>query len=291
MTQVLEQIGSYTILRRLGKGGMGSVYQVRPSESDNVYALKILDPFEIMEDIIGIPGLQKIFRAEADIMRTLNDSSVVKVHDSGEDHHGRPYFVMEFFCRNLGEMLGEGFWMDQMSRVIPPAATLNTIRQLLQGLSVLHRQRIVHRDIKPFNLLVSDDNQLKICDFGMALHNGKSPVSGASMIVGSPFYAAPEQNRQSAELDGCADLYSAAVIMFRMLTGVFPSAKHFPLSRFNPALSPTWDLYLQKGLQRKPETGLLTVQRCSPDWMYCSRNLNKVLSPTTGPDLRRVTAR
>ncbi len=229
---------------------MGAVYKVRSPGEERFLALKILDPFEIMVDIIGLSTLREIFRAEARLMKRFHPDAVVRVVDCGEDRVGCPYFVMEYFCKNLGEMLGEGFWMDNVSRIVPPAVTVDFGIQLLEGLKLLHDAGVVHRDIKPFNLLVSGDNRLRICDFGMALDGGQSLVGEANMIIGSPFYAAPEQNRQAGDVDGRADLYSAAVILYRMLTGLFPGKKRRPLSLGNPALQGSWAEFFKRGLQR-----------------------------------------
>ena len=247
------QIGPYIVIRKLGKGGMGTVYKVTTPGARGFFALKLLDPFEIMLDIIGFDRLKKIFLAEAELMGRINSSAVVKVLNTGEDRQGRPYFVMEFFCKNLGEILGEGYWMDAVSRIIPPVMVLDYGRQLLAGLASLHDKGIIHRDIKPFNLLVDEKQQLKICDFGMAMDNGTSLAGNANMIIGSPFYAAPEQNSQSDAVDGRADLYSAAVIMYRMLTGSFPPGKPTALSTVSPILDRNWDNFFHRALQRNPE--------------------------------------
>lgn len=244
------RIGKYTVIRKIGKGGMGAVYKVSVAGEDSFLALKILDPFEIMVDIIGLATLREIFRAEAALMMRFHPEAVVRVVDCGEDRGGRPYFVMEYFCKNLGEMLGEGFWMDNVSRIVPPAVAVDFGIQLLEGLRMLHDGGVVHRDIKPFNLLVGAENRLRICDFGMALDGGQSLVGDANMVIGSPFYAAPEQNRQTGGVDGRADLYSAAVILYRMLTGLFPGKRNLPLSLGSPVLQGSWERFFKRGLQR-----------------------------------------
>lgn len=252
------KIGKYTVVRKLGKGGMGTVYKV--VDPDNrIYALKLFDPFPIMQEIIGLKRLQEIFLAETRLMAGLHASVVVEVVDYGEDEQGRRYFIMEYFCKNLGEMIGEGFWMEKMSRVIPPGMVLYYGTQLLKGLETLHQDDIVHRDIKPFNLLVGEDNQLKICDFGMALVDGLSLVGNAGMIIGDPFYAAPEQNRQADDVDGRSDLYSAAVLLWRMLTGMFPVKTSFPLEQVNPLLDGNWDDFFSRALQRRPQERFQTA--------------------------------
>lgn len=94
--------------------------------------------------------------------------------------------------------------------------------QLLRGLGVLREAEVVHRDIKPANLLVNAANRLKICDFGMALVHSKPAFAVPNMVIGNPFYCAPEQNLLGDDVDHRADLYSTAVLLWRMLTGIYP---------------------------------------------------------------------
>ncbi len=250
----MEKIGRYDILRKLGRGGMGSVYKAVVPVINKVVAVKVLDPFETLEALLGYDRLREIFTFEAVTMAGLHHPGVVDVWDFGEDEQGRPFFVMEFFCNNLGNMIGESFQMEQACRRINPDKVLNYGRQILEGLSCLHHNQIIHRDIKPFNILITDEDRAKICDFGMALAKGLSFSEPKKMQIGSPFYAAPEQGSRPDKVDGRADLYSVGVLLYRMLTGELPSMRSFSLSRVNPLYDNAWDDFFAKALSWHPDS-------------------------------------
>ncbi|MEN8139678.1 MAG: protein kinase [Thermodesulfobacteriota bacterium] len=257
---MIKKIGRYELIRRMGKGGMGSVYKALVPVINKVVALKVLDPFEILLDIVGEEGLKKTFVFEAETMAAINHPAVVDVWDFGHDENGKPFFIMEYFCNNLGVMIGEKFDMAQACRRCQPEMVLHYGKQLLEGLDCLHQHEIIHRDIKPYNLLVTDDNQLKICDFGMAMRGGISFSGPDSIQVGSPFYAAPEQQRDASTVDGRADLYSGGVLLYRMLTGHFPSMANFSLSLVSPLYDARWDDFFARALSLAPDSRFQTAK-------------------------------
>ncbi len=249
----MQKIGRYQIIRKLGKGGMGAIYKAIVPIISKVVAIKLLDPFESMEMVVGPEVLREIFISEATTMAAIKHPAVVDVWDFDEDDQGRPFFVMEYFSNNLGEMIGEDFRLENRSRIIRPDKVLYYGRQLLAGLACLHHNGVIHRDIKPQNLLITDDDQLKICDFGMALSATTAFASPDNIQVGSPFYAAPEQVKSADNVDGRADLYSAAVLLYRMLTGLLPGMAQFSLSAINPLYDNNWDLFFSQALHFNPE--------------------------------------
>lgn len=244
----MKKIGRYHIIRKLGKGGMGAIYKAIVPVINKVVAIKLLAPFESMEMVLGLETLKEIFTAEAITMAAIKHPAVVDIWDFGQDKRERPFFVMEYFSNNLGEMIGEDFRLENRSRIIRPDKVLYYGRQLLAGLACLHYNGVIHRDIKPQNLLITDDDRLKICDFGMAL-SATTSFSGPDTIkIGSPFYAAPEQNRNPDGVDQRADLFSTAVLLYRMLTGLLPGMAQFSLSTINPLYDRKWDDFFAKAL-------------------------------------------
>jgi serine/threonine-protein kinase len=249
----MKTIGRYEIIRRLGKGGMGSVYKGLVPVIDKVVAIKLLDPSELLADLVGMERLRQIFTVEAQTMAAFNQPFLVTAHDFDQDRRGRPFFVMEYICNNLGDMIGETFRIERASRVIRAEKVLHYGRQILKALAFLHDNDIVHRDIKPQNILVTDEDTVKICDFGMALVNGVAFSGPANMQIGSPCYTPPEQRRDPNAVDGRADLYSAAVLLYRMLTGTLPGMQSFPLSLVNPRYDAGWDEFFRIGLSWNPD--------------------------------------
>ncbi len=248
MGREMKKIGRYHIVRRLGKGGMGAVYKAMVPEIDKVVAIKRLEPAEVMEDILGFDKLAEIFLFEAKTMASFHQPFLVTAHDFNMDEKGRPFFVMEYICKNLGEMIGEHFQVEKESRIIPAEKVLYYGKQILQALGFLHYNNIIHRDIKPQNILVTDEDMIKICDFGMALVDGVSFSGPENMQIGSPYYTPPEQRKAPESVDGRADLYSAAVLLYRMLTGKLPGMQSFSLSQVNPRYNEQWDQFFSKAL-------------------------------------------
>lgn len=247
-----KEIGRYQVLRKLGQGGMGSVYKALVPMIDKVVAVKLLEPFEIMEDLLGWDRLKEIFIFEAQTLAALQHPTIVDVWDYGEDEKGRPYFVMDFFCNNLGAMLAENFELQEKTRQIQPEKVLFYGKQILKGLAFLHHNNIVHRDIKPQNILITNEDTVKICDFGMAIVDGNAFTGNTNMQIGSPHYAAPEQRRDPDSVDGRADLYSAGVLLYRMLTGDLPGMRSFSLSKIHTVFNEAWDNFFLKALKLHP---------------------------------------
>lgn len=253
MAGSVKKIGRYSIIKRLGKGGMGIVYKALAPTIEKVVAIKVLDPSEVLEITVGREKLEELFLAEAKTLARLNHSNLAAVWDYDHDQQDRPFFVMEYYCNNLGEMIGEEFTVETPSRMIPPEKVIHYGMHILEGLEYLHDNMIVHRDIKPFNILVTDTDCAKICDFGMALVDNL-PFSGPeNMQIGSPCYTPPEQKRSPDEVDGRADCYSAAVLLYRMLTGTLPGMQSFPLSMINPLYDDKWDQFFRVGLSWDPD--------------------------------------
>ena len=211
--------GRYEIVRPLGAGGMGAVYLARDRELGEDVAVKMLHAELLGSDETATDRL----RAEARLARKISHRNVVRTHDFGVCD-GTCYVTMEFVegmtVRRLLETRGR----------LGVASVLALGTQLAEALEVAHRQGVVHRDIKPQNLLLDADGVLKVMDFGVArLVEHTTVLTQAGMVVGTPAYMSPEQ-LLAEDLDGRSDLYSAGVVLYECLTGRLPFEAASPIS-------------------------------------------------------------
>ncbi|MGH7590701.1 MAG: protein kinase domain-containing protein, partial [Gemmatimonadales bacterium] len=201
----------YTIIRVVGRGGMGTVYKAHDRELAEDIAIKLLR-LEVMR---GDPTMAERFKTEIRLARRISHTNVVRTHDFGE-RDGSYYVTMEYV---EGITLRE---LIDLRQHLSPAATLGIARQLAVSLAVAHEQGVVHRDIKPQNLLLDAAGVLKVMDFGIAkLADRTSTITQAGMVVGTPAYMAPEQ-LMAETVDARSDLYATGVVLYECLTGVLP---------------------------------------------------------------------
>jgi predicted Ser/Thr protein kinase len=240
------------ILEFIGQGGMGAVYKARQKQLDRVVALKILPP-----QAASGPGFAERFAREARAMAKLNHPHIVTLYEFGQAD-GLFYFLMEFVDgTNLRRVLNAG-------RIAPKEA-LAIVPQICEALQFAHENGIVHRDIKPENILLSKSGQVKIADFGVAkiVAEGLTEAAGtvvapsgelteAGSTLGTPQYMAPEQIKNSAEVDHRADIYSLGVVFYQMLTGELPEGKIEPPSK-KVHIDVRLDEVVLRALEKKPE--------------------------------------
>lgn len=198
--------GRYRLEQPLGRGGMASVFLARDVELDRSVAVKLL-----AESLAGDPSFEKRFVREARLAARLSHPNVVSVYDAGEDG-GRPYIVMELV---EGETLAD--LLARRGR-IPPDEARGLALQAAKGLAHAHEAGLVHRDVKPQNLILGDDGTLKIADFGIARAAEATALTQAGTVLGTAAYLSPEQ-ALGQEVGPAADVYSLGAVLFELLTG------------------------------------------------------------------------
>ncbi|MBI5535566.1 MAG: serine/threonine protein kinase [Deltaproteobacteria bacterium] len=223
--QVGEVInGKYRLVRLIGEGGMGSVFEARHEYLGSAVALKFLDP-----DLARRPGLVARFLQEARVSASVRSAHVVLVSDVDQSSNGLPYLVMELL---EGESLQR---MLSRSGRLPVNSALDIAVQMLNGLEAAHTAHIVHRDLKPDNVFVVPTRQgplIKLLDFGIAKlrvsEEFQKGLTRPGVLMGTPEYMAPEQAFSADTADHRADIYSLGVILFEMITGRRPVAGDDP---------------------------------------------------------------
>lgn len=245
-------IGKYQIRSRLGQGAMGQVYKVIVPGENRFAALKILKPNSELIKKMGMKWIYEQFMNEVAIIADLKHPNVVKVWNL-EEKDDRPYYLMEYFPLNLGAIMGESYWAEKPSRILRIRNAVDYILETLEGLSGLHQEGIIHQDIKPFNLMLTEKDTIKITDFGLSKRRGENLSTPKKIMIGSPYYAAPEQIELQEKGDCRVDLYSVGVTLYRMLTGVLPQEPFKMPSSFNPELDEGWDELILKSIHHDPD--------------------------------------
>ncbi len=239
----IRRFGRYQVLARLGKGGMGEVYQALQPGLGRLVAIKVLPP-ELQHDREFVER----FNREAQALARLNHPNIVTVHEFGVEE-GRYYFVMELVDgTNLRQLLRDG--------KLPPERALRIVPQVCDALEYAHEEGVVHRDVKPENILVDRKGRVKIADFGIARviapAGSTQRLTSTGLILGTPHYMAPEQVEDPTKVDHRADIYSLGVVFYEMLTGQLPLGRFDAPSR-KAAVDARVDDVVLKALEREPE--------------------------------------
>ena len=215
--------GRYEIVKELGRGTMGVVYQAHDPQIDRMVALKVLRPDRVVSQDFVLRFLR-----EAKAIGRISHANIVTVYDVGQDH-GTIYIAMEFLeGRPLNEVI--------KGRTLPASEAVEMCAQVAEALGYAHSRGITHRDIKPSNIILTPDNRIKLTDFGIARIEDPEAAqqTQAGDILGTPVYMAPEQV-MGQKADGRTDLYALGVIAYEMVTGKRPFGAAISLPSFSPS--------------------------------------------------------
>jgi serine/threonine-protein kinase len=261
-TDARASIGRYELLKPIGRGATGTVYLARAAGSEREVAVKVLHGG-------GGPETHERFTREVAIARRLIHRHMVRVIDAGEDD-GAPFLVMEML---RGQSLRE--LLKQAATGIDVDTAVDLVAQLCVGLHHAHEQGLVHRDVKPANVFLTDEGVVKILDFGVAKLTDSTMTADGS-LVGTLAYMAPEQLTGRGEIDGRADVFSAGIMLFELLTGRRPFQADSPaaiverITREGPSLPaklpeplaslPDLDGLLRRALDKDPDRRFVSAQ-------------------------------
>jgi serine/threonine protein kinase len=249
-----QLVGPYQIISQLGQGGMATVFKAYHERLDRYVAIKVMHK-AFQDD----PSFQARFHREAKIVARLEHPNIVTVYDYNE-HEGEPYLVMKYVeGKTLKRVLNEG----------TPALRqiLHIVDSVGSALDYAHQQGVLHRDVKPSNIILDDNNMVYLTDFGLAriAGAGESTMS-QDMILGTPQYISPEQAQGQGQVDSRTDIYSFGIVLYELIVGRVPFNADTPFaivhdhiysrlplpSAANPEVPPEVESVLLKALAKKP---------------------------------------
>lgn len=254
--------GHYKLIDERGRGSFATVYIARDLEDNRIYAVKVMH-FELSGD----GELLARFQREAHILLNLSDPHIVRIFDYGNDNNMN-YIVMDYID---GQSL-KYYMINENS--LEPLRSINYTRQIAEGLEAAYKQGVVHRDIKPQNILINSKDMVKITDFGLARSRETVTLTQSNVFMGTAYYISPEQAESGRSADTRSDLYSLATVLFEMLTGRPPYEgetavdiviKHMndkipSICRLRPELPIEMDAFIQKALAKSPADRFATPQ-------------------------------
>ncbi|NSW53878.1 MAG: protein kinase [Anaerolineae bacterium] len=256
-----KQIDRYQIVAQLGEGGMATVYKAFDTRLERHVALKVITTQQQTSE-----QFLKRFEREAKALAKLSHPNIVHVHDYGEQD-GQPYLVMEFIDGGtLKNRMGSPIAYQEAARLLIPIA---------KALGYAHKQDIVHRDVKPANILLQRNGEPMLSDFGIAkvLETDQPQLTQMGVGIGTPEYMAPEQG-QGGAIDRRADIYSLGLVLYELVTGRKPFTADTPMAvvwkqvteplpdprQYVPSLPPFVSTVLQKALQKRPADRYQTME-------------------------------
>lgn len=278
MTDLLDN--RYEIIRRLGSGGMADVYLARDTQLGRQVAIKVLyKRYARDEEFVAR------FRREAQSAAALNHPHIVSIYDRGEAEDSY-YIAMEYLeGRSLKAVIDE-------EGPLEPARAIDYAEQMLRALQFAHENNVIHRDIKPHNIVINDRGQLKVTDFGIARAGSSPSVTETGSIIGTAQYLSPEQAKGKA-VEQSSDLYSLGIVMYEMLTGRVPfegenpvaiALKHLsdepvPPQALVPEIPDNLNAVVMRALAKDPRDRYPGASEFLTDLERCRRDLPVVAPP------------
>jgi tRNA A-37 threonylcarbamoyl transferase component Bud32 len=300
-------IGNYQILSRLGRGGMGEVYLAEHPLIGKKVALKV-----IHRELAGNREVVQRFFQEARAVNTIGHEHIVEIHDFGQTAQGDHFFIMEYLN---GPTLAT---VMARARRLDVVRALHIAAQLASGLAAAHAHGVIHRDLKPDNIMLTtrqgQPDFVKILDFGLAkiLASGQSPMTAIGVVLGTPQYMSPEACESKRDVDHRTDIYAVGVLLFQMLAGALPfdgdsmgevlvkQVTQLPLAprSLNPAIPPSVEQIILRCLAKSPAGRFATMDALhqalvQPESYLASsppQSAARSLAPGEDPDARLVLA-
>jgi serine/threonine-protein kinase len=285
-----KKIGRYKIVDELGRGAMGVVYRAEDPALDRTVALKTII---LSDEAEGRADYAKRFFLEAKAAGKLTHPNIVTTFDFGEED-GLAYMAMELLeGTELRERLKNG--------ALPPAEAMEIAAQIAEGLAFAHERGVVHRDIKPGNIMLPERGQAKIMDFGIARMRAADHKTSTGMVLGTPKYMSPEQI-VGTPVDHRSDIFSLGIVLYEMLTGVrlfsgddvaqiahnVTQVEPEPPTRLDPTLPSMLDFVVARALKKDPAVRYQDARELAADLATCLAELRGREAPAEENDGTRT---
>jgi serine/threonine-protein kinase len=270
--------GRYLLEAKIGEGGMAMVFKAKDLELDDFVALKVFLQ-KVIDPKMQSESLAR-FKQELKLSRRLTHPNIIRLYDIGM-YHGHRYLSMELL---EGEVLE-----NILAEPIGFARGIAYLVQACAGLQVAHDQGVIHRDVKPDNLFVTEEDIVKVMDFGIAKNTFVSGMTMEGMTAGTPEYMAPEQISNFSEVTACADLYSLGLIAYRMFTGVLPfehdelmpllmmhlNQAPRPPREINPDIPEGLEQIILRLMEKKPENRYNSCRELANDLQHLRKKFRR----------------
>ena len=282
------EFGRYRLFDKLGQGSMGAVYRAHDTALDRDVAVKLLQP-----ELAAEPGFQERFRREAYGAGRLANPNIIPIYETGEID-GRLYFVMPIIDGvDLNKVLKRDGPMS-------PQKAVRVVEQVAAALDAAHKSGLVHRDVKPSNLLMVGEDFVYLIDFGLVHEADAGRLTLTNVAPGSPAYMAPERFGSGKNVDARADVYSLACVLYECLTGRLPfsgggveglAAAHRgdeppKPSSFNPAIPVAFDAVIARGMAKEPEDRFQSAHELAVAARAALTDVSGAAPPGPGADRR-----
>ncbi|MEF8794854.1 MAG: protein kinase [Salinivenus sp.] len=280
------QVGRYVVEEHLGGGGMGVVYRARDTELERPVALKFLPPH-----LATHPEAEKRFVREARAAAALDHANIATIHEIGETEEGRRFIAMAFYA---GATLKETLSREGP---LPVEEAVGYATQIAEGLARAHKAGIVHRDVKPANVMLTEADTVKIVDFGLARARGQSRLTEPGRRVGTAAYMSPEQAEGEA-VDARTDLWALGVVLYEMLAGERPfkgdretavlyailHEEPEPVGTHRPAVPPVLERITERCLRKDPDRRYASATALLDDLRTAGRDGSSASPSSPGAD-------
>ena len=282
----------YKLIDEIGRGSFATVYIARDTENNHIYAVKVMHT-ELADD----GELLARFQREAHILLNLSDPHIVRIIDY-DDENNMHFIVMDYID-------GQNLKYHTLTHgPLEPMQAMEYARQIAQGLDAAYKHGVVHRDIKPQNILINSKGEVKITDFGLARSRETITLTQSNYFMGTAYYISPEQAESGRSADTRSDLYSVAAVLFEMLTGRPPFegdtavdivVKHMrekvpSVCRLRPDLPPDVDVFIQKAMAKLPADRYNTPQEFTAAIDQLQKRIASMPTGERTPDQKPGTA-